>query len=181
KPDLFLSCTVACTLPSAKSRVCPARGGLLARRWAKALRSSSRRSIRHSTRPPVVFWPNKRALMTRVVLKTKRSFGCNNCGKSVNCMSCKEQARGRNSRQLDGCTLFSRVLCNQLGREFIVKILSTQIRLCHKKPLALLYIIERCHAWVVNGAAKAAAAVFYHFTLKCGNDSKRGVHARTKK
>ena len=50
-------------------------GDLLERTCASTLRLPVTRSTRISSLPPVAFWPNSRAGMTRVLLKTIRSPG----------------------------------------------------------------------------------------------------------
>ena len=65
------------------NRPCPGFGGLLARHCASARRSSSTRSSSNSMRPPVSFSPNRRAGMTRVLLKTSRSPRASSAGRSA--------------------------------------------------------------------------------------------------
>ncbi|MNT50447.1 hypothetical protein D3C72_1873670 [compost metagenome] len=62
----------ACQRPANTSRV-PGFGDLLARTCASTSCSFSTRSTSASILPPLAFWPNMRALITRVSLKTSTS------------------------------------------------------------------------------------------------------------
>ena len=69
--------------PDSSSSRPPALGDLLARTWARTRSGPSNRSTRISTRPPLALWPNSRARITRVSLKTSRSPGRSKAGRSA--------------------------------------------------------------------------------------------------
>ncbi|KAF4277039.1 hypothetical protein CNMCM8686_001561 [Aspergillus fumigatus] len=78
----------------------PAPGDLLARTCASARSVSVMRSTSTSTLPPVILWPARRALMTRVSLNTSRSPGRNSPSRSANWRSCSWLAPSRCSSRL---------------------------------------------------------------------------------
>ena len=103
-----------------------ARARLAATCWRRSARAprraGSRRSIRISTRPPLSFWPNRRAGITRVSLNTSRSPALQQSRQVADAAVREGARRRRHHQQAAGGALGQRRLRDQLRRQVVMEI-----------------------------------------------------------